>query len=76
MYVFEGDEACKNQFPYIMTDSKGKVTPCGICTYNFLEDDEFIVLACHPESHILHKFCIERWFKRLLNYPWKCPICR
>jgi hypothetical protein len=66
----------------------GKVQECGVCRYSFVKGDDYVVLKCNqtfihktnewrnvkPESHMIHKFCIERWFKRLEdnNNPGDC----
>lgn len=43
---------------------------CTVCQDDYQDDDDVRILPC---GHIFHKDCIDTW---LLNYNYKCPVCR
>lgn len=43
---------------------------CTICTCNYEDTDQLILLPC---GHYYHKDCIGRWLK---EYDYTCPVCK
>ena len=43
---------------------------CSVCMCDMNKEEEVSILPC---DHIFHKDCINEW---LVNYNYKCPICR
>lgn len=43
---------------------------CSICQFEFAKEDKVRNLEC---NHIFHQDCVDKW---LLEYNYKCPMCR
>jgi hypothetical protein len=45
-------------------------TGCTICQEDFTDQDETRMMPC---EHVFHKACVDTW---LIDYSYKCPVCR
>jgi hypothetical protein len=71
--ILDKDELARHKtlkFKEVGDEERRTNDKCVICQFEFKGDDSLRKIDC---DHLFHKDCIDTW---LLEYNYKCPICR